>query len=218
VSTTAVASASPASDAAAAMARVAQLQQMLAEAAQGPAASPATTPATSASTGTQNFATMLASASGATATATSAPAGYAAYSGLITQAAARYGIDPSLLYGVISQESGFNPNAVSSAGAEGLAQIMPANFASLGITNPFDPAQSINAGAQMLAENLKTFGGNTSEALAAYNAGVGAVQHYGGIPPYAETQNYVQSVLAFAAQYPGASAAATGTPTVATLV
>jgi hypothetical protein len=87
---------------------------------------------------------------------------------------------------------------------------MPENFASLGITDPFDPTQSIDGGAQMLAENLKTFGGNTVDALAAYNAGVGAVEQYGGVPPYSQTQNYVQMVMGYAAQYPGAAQTATG--------
>jgi len=171
--------------------------------------------------------TLSATDPGATAVpvASAAPAGASsgesAYLPLIQQAAARYGIDPALLYGVVRQESAFDPNAVSSAGAEGLAQIMPSNFASLGITNPFDPAQSVDGGARMLAENLQTFGGNTTNALAAYNAGVGAVERSGGVPPYAETQNYVSQVLAYAGQYPGTTAAATATAapsTVATIL
>jgi hypothetical protein len=120
---------------------------------------------------------------------------------LINQAAQRYGINPALLYGVIRQESDFDPTAVSSAGAEGLAQIMPENFAGLGVSDPFDPVQSIDAGAQMLAQNLATFGGDATDALAAYNAGVGAVTTYDGVPPYAQTQNYVRQVLGYASEY-----------------
>jgi soluble lytic murein transglycosylase-like protein len=216
---TAVTNPSPVvADASAALARVSQLQQLIAQAAQRfapPSAAAAPTASASASAG-QSFASVLSSATsdaaGANASSgtasTSTPSGYGAYAAQITQAAARYGIDPSLLYGVISQESAFNPNAVSSAGAEGIAQIMPENFASLGVTNPFDPTQSIDAGAKLLSENLATFGGNTVDAVAAYNAGSAAVEQYGGVPPYSETQNYVQKVLAYAAAYPGATTAA----------
>jgi len=216
-------SAAVAADAAAVAARVSQLQQLLAQTAGGLSGNAATTalsggtlaPTTATSGSGQDFATLLASTS-ATSPAASAPSGYGAYSSLITQAAARYGIDPALLYGVISQESAFNPDAVSSAGAEGLAQIMPENFASLGVTNPFNPAQSIDAGAKLLSENLNTFNGNTVDAVAAYNAGAGAVQSYGGVPPYPETQNYVQKVLAYAAQYPGAAPASATAPVTST--
>ena len=179
------------------------------------------TPATVSPLGSYDSTSLVTSAAAAAVaptatTAAAAGSGASAYMPLIQEAAARYGIDPALLYGVIRQESDFDPTAVSSAGAEGLAQIMPENFTSLGITNPMDPAQSIDGGAQMLAENLRTFGGNTVNALAAYNAGVGAVQQYGGVPPYPETQNYVQQVLGYAGQYPGAEQtsafAATGAP------
>lgn len=115
---------------------------------------------------------------------------------LFLQAAARYGIPPQLLAAVGRVESNFNPNAVSSAGAQGLMQIMPATAAGLGV-NPFDPAQAINGAAQMLAGSLAHFG-SAALAVAAYNAGAGAVEAYGGIPPYAQTQAYVRSVLSFA--------------------
>jgi soluble lytic murein transglycosylase-like protein len=124
-----------------------------------------------------------------------------AYAPLIEQAAARYGLDPSVLYGLIQQESGFNPSARSGAGALGLTQLMPGTAASLGVTEPLDPAQSIEGGARYLSQLLQQFGGNTADALAAYNAGPGAVQQYGGVPPYPETQQYVTDVLANAASY-----------------
>ncbi len=124
-----------------------------------------------------------------------------AYAVLIEQAAARNGVDPAVLHGLIQQESDFDPSSTSSAGALGLTQLMPGTAASLGVTNPLDPAQSIEGGARYLGEMLHQFGGNTEDALAAYNAGPGAVQRYGGVPPYAETQQYVTKVLDYAAEY-----------------
>jgi soluble lytic murein transglycosylase-like protein len=123
------------------------------------------------------------------------------FSNLINQAAQKYGIDPALLKGLIRQESNFNPNAKSPAGAAGLCQLMPGTAAALGVSNPLDPAQAIEGGAKYLSQQLKAFGGDVRKALAAYNAGPGAVQRYGGVPPYAETQNYVRSVMSFADQY-----------------
>ena len=123
------------------------------------------------------------------------------YAPLIDQAAARYGVEPSLLAGLIQQESGFDPSARSGAGALGLTQLMPGTAASLGVAEPLDPAQSIEGGARYLAQQLAQFGGNTADALAAYNAGPGAVQQYGGVPPYAETQQYVADVLGNAAAF-----------------
>jgi soluble lytic murein transglycosylase-like protein len=125
------------------------------------------------------------------------------YTPLIEQAAARYGLDPSVLYGLIQQESGFDPAARSGAGALGLTQLMPSTAASLGVTEPLDPAQSIEGGARYLSQLLHQFGGNTADALAAYNAGPGAVQQYGGVPPYPETQQYVTKVLGYAASFRG---------------
>jgi soluble lytic murein transglycosylase-like protein len=96
---------------------------------------------------------------------------------------------------VIQNESAYNPSAVSSAGALGLMQLMPATADSLGVENPLDPAQNIDGGVKLLRELLNQFGGNLSNTLAAYNAGPGAVQQFGGIPPYQETQTYVRRVL-----------------------
>jgi soluble lytic murein transglycosylase-like protein len=124
-----------------------------------------------------------------------------AYAPLIEQAAARYGLNPAILSGLIQQESGFDPSARSSAGALGLTQLMPSTAASLGVTEPLDPAQSIEGGAHYLSQLLHQFAGNTADALAAYNAGPGAVQQYGGVPPYSETQQYVTKVLGYAAAY-----------------
>jgi soluble lytic murein transglycosylase-like protein len=184
--------------------RIAQLQSLMAP----PQAAP-----------TANFAASLASASAPTATAattaatpaatlaTTASTGASAlptgtpYGAEITAAAERNGLDPALLAGLIKQESGFNPNAGSPAGAQGLCQLMPGTARGLGVTDLHDPAQSIEGGAKYLAQQLKTFNGDVARALAAYNAGPGAVQRYGGVPPYAETQNYVRAVQANAASF-----------------
>jgi hypothetical protein len=136
-----------------------------------------------------------------TATGPGAPVAGAAYVPMIEQAAARNGLDPALLYGLIEQESGFDPGARSGAGAEGLTQLMPGTAASLGVAEPLNPAEAIEGGARFLAEQMRQFGGNAADALAAYNAGPGAVQQYGGVPPYAETQQYVGKVLGYAAAY-----------------
>jgi hypothetical protein len=146
-----------------------------------------------------------------TPAAAPAATGSGAYTGLIQEAATRNGVEPALLHGLIEQESGFDPSATSSAGAVGLTQLMPSTAASLGVTEPLNPTQSIEGGARLLGELLRQFAGNTGDALAAYNAGAGAVQQYGGIPPYPETEQYVTKVLANAEAYrqsTGASAAA----------
>lgn len=183
----------------AAVARVTQIEQLLSQASGAqPAAAPASTDATSFSAQLQQ-----ASAAGST-TSTGATAGAEVggqFSDLINAAAQKYGVDPALLKGLIRQESNFNPNAKSPAGAAGLCQLMPGTAAALGCTNPLDPAQAIDAGAKYLSQQLKAFGGDPRKALAAYNAGPGAVQRYGGVPPYAETQNYVRAVMSKARAY-----------------
>ncbi|MEQ6901953.1 transglycosylase SLT domain-containing protein [Nocardioides sp. YIM 152588] len=117
------------------------------------------------------------------------------YANLINAAASRTGVPGELIAAVARQESGFDPTAVSSAGAQGLMQLMPGTAAGLGVTNSFDPAQAIDGGSRLLASLLDRFG-SVDLALAAYNAGPGAVLRYDGVPPYAETQNYVKSVMA----------------------
>lgn len=189
------------------MSRIGQLQAMLAAVAGAP------TQPTTAST-TSSFSSALSTATAAPAavapTATTTPTASATTSTLpagtpfaaeITAAAQANGLDPALLAGLIKQESGFNPNAGSPAGARGLTQLMPGTAAGLGVTNVLDPAQSINGGAKYLKQQLDAFGGDVALALAAYNAGPGAVKRFGGIPPYAETQNYVRIVQANAASY-----------------
>jgi soluble lytic murein transglycosylase-like protein len=180
-------------------ARVQELQTMVATMTGAPAAQPSTS----------SFASTLASAqtprtqtSPSTATGTDG----SAFGAEIDAAAASNGIDPALLKGLASQESGFDPNARSGAGALGLTQLMPGTAASLGVANPLDPAQSLQGGAKYLRQQLDRFGGDERLALAAYNAGPGAVARYGGVPPYSETQNYVTSVMAKAAAYRGATA------------
>jgi soluble lytic murein transglycosylase-like protein len=138
---------------------------------------------------------------GAAGAGAGAGAGSIPYQGLIQAAAQKYGIDPALLAGVVKQESNFNPTARSASGALGLTQLMPATARGLGVSDPTDPAQSLDAGARFLSGLLKQFNGNASLALAAYNAGPGAVEKYGGIPPYQQTQQYVPAVLGSAAQY-----------------
>ncbi len=132
------------------------------------------------------------------------PQGVAALDPHIQEAAATYGVDPALLKAVIQQESGGDPDCVSSAGAVGVMQLMPETAKSLGVTDPSDPRQSILGGARYLRSMMDRFGGDESLALAAYNAGPNAVTKYGGVPPYRETQQYVRNILAMRDRYAGA--------------
>jgi soluble lytic murein transglycosylase-like protein len=134
---------------------------------------------------------------------------------LIAQAAKKYGVEPALIAAVMETESRFNPDAVSQAGARGLMQLMPATARGLGVTDANDPTQAILGGAKLLGQLLDKYNGNRELALAAYNAGSGAVDKHGGIPPYAETRKYVPLVLSayerFRAQAGGPAATTSGT-------
>jgi soluble lytic murein transglycosylase-like protein len=187
-------------------ARVADIQSMLTALQTGTVqASPAATApvATTAPTAAPatSFASQLAAASAPAPTPTSVAGDTTQYDALIQASAARNGVDPALLKALIRAESNFDPNAGSPAGAQGLTQLMPGTAAGLGVTDVHDPAQAIEGGAKYLRSQLDAFGGDETKALAAYNAGPGAVTRYGGVPPYAETQQYVQRVLGYAAGY-----------------
>ncbi|MEP7043218.1 MAG: lytic transglycosylase domain-containing protein [Dokdonella sp.] len=124
-----------------------------------------------------------------------------AYRAEIAAAASEFGVDSALLRAVIHAESAFNPLAVSNKGAQGLMQLMPGTAGDLGVTDAFDVAQNIRGGARYLAQLLKDFNGDAKLATAAYNAGAASVQKYGGVPPYDETQVYVQRVATLRDRY-----------------
>ncbi len=119
---------------------------------------------------------------------------------LANQAATRYDLDQGLVHAVIRAESNWDSTAISSAGATGLMQLMPETAADLGVTNPFDPAQNIDGGVRYLRQMLERYDGDLPTALAAYNAGPTAVDKHGGIPPYEETQNYIQKIMSWLAE------------------
>jgi hypothetical protein len=114
---------------------------------------------------------------------------------LAIDAARRHGLDPALVLAVVGVESAFRPDAVSPKGAQGLMQLMPATAASLGVADPFDAAANLDGGAKHLQDLVERYHGDLNKALAAYNAGAGAVDRHGGVPPYAETRAYVGKVL-----------------------
>lgn len=206
--------------ASAAASRVAELQQMIQEVETGPSAAQT---ASASSSGSGGFSEQLSEASAASGQATGAPVSTGAsptaatayatgatgtpvnssvpFAEQINAAAARNGLDPSLLAGLIKAESNFDPTVGSGAGAQGLTELMPGTAESVGVKDPHNPTESIEGGARVLREMLDKFGGNTELALAAYNAGPGAVEQYNGIPPYPETQTYVPRVLGFAAEF-----------------
>jgi soluble lytic murein transglycosylase-like protein len=114
---------------------------------------------------------------------------------LVNANAAAWQVDPALVKAIIANESGFNANATSRTGAQGLMQLEPETAAGLGVRDAYDPAQNISGGTRYIKGLLERFHGDTRLAVAAYNAGPGAVEKFGGVPPYAETQNYVGNVL-----------------------
>lgn len=125
----------------------------------------------------------------------------AEYEQLIRDCANKYGVSPSLVKAVIHAESGYNPNAVSSKGASGLMQLMPATAKSLKVADRFNPKDNVEGGVKYLRFLLDTFRGDVSLALAAYNAGLSNVAKYGGIPPFNETRTYVNRVLSYMQSY-----------------
>jgi soluble lytic murein transglycosylase-like protein len=131
----------------------------------------------------------------------------AAYEHLIDEAAARYKLDADLIRAVIRVESAFNPLAVSTAGAQGLMQLMPALAEELGVQNAFDPRENIMAGTRYLSYLLDVHKGNIPLALASYNAGPGTVDRYNGVPPFEETRRYVKSITALLARGRGDTSA-----------
>jgi len=125
------------------------------------------------------------------------------FDNLIEKAGKRFGVDPTLISAVAKAESGYDPKAVSHAGAKGLLQLMDSTAKQLGVSDSFDPEQNVEGGTKFLAEMLRRFK-KPELALAAYNAGPGAVSKFGGVPPFKETQSYVQKVLGFQRQLQGA--------------
>ena len=115
---------------------------------------------------------------------------------VVSQISKKHGVDEKLVQALIKQESGFNPKAKSKAGAMGLMQLMPATAKNMGVKDPYNTVQNVEGGVKYLKSMLNKYNGNIILALAAYNAGPGAVDKYSGVPPYSETQNYVRNILA----------------------
>jgi soluble lytic murein transglycosylase-like protein len=150
-------------------------------------------PAPSAS-GAPSFAAMVAAASAQPQSRPLQPAP-ADIERLVSMNANTWGVDPALVKAIIANESGFDPNATSKTGAQGLMQLEPGTAAGLGVSDAYDPAQNVAGGTRYIRGLLDRFHGDLRLAIAAYNAGPGAVVKYNGVPPYAETQQYVENVL-----------------------
>lgn len=129
------------------------------------------------------------------------PLNYTAYRKQIRAAAHRYGVDAALLRAVVHAESNFNRTATSKVGAQGLMQLMPKTQRKFGVTDPYDVKQNLSGGARLLKSLLVRYRNNIRFAVAAYSAGVGAVERYHGIPPYSETRNYVRRVVQLYSRY-----------------
>ncbi|MBB5207365.1 lytic transglycosylase domain-containing protein [Chiayiivirga flava] len=134
-----------------------------------------------------------------------------AYADEVLAAAALHGVDAALIRAIMHAESAYNPNAVSRAGAQGLMQLIPATAARFGVSDPFTPAQNIDGGVSYLAWLTKRFDGDLTKVAAGYNAGEGAVDRYGGVPPYDETQRYVERVNILHQRYASEMAKASAT-------
>lgn len=181
-----------------AMARIEEIRSKIRSIAQQ-----VTPPASDAAkSGASDFASQLAAASsGSGVTAGGLSRAPEPYRSMLQGAASRHNVPMSLLESVARRESGFDPRAVSPRGAQGIMQIMPATQAAVGVTDPFDAGQSIEGGARYLRMMLDRFGGDTTRALAAYNAGPGAVERHNGVPPFAETRDYVTRILSDMSAY-----------------
>ncbi|MEN6413191.1 MAG: lytic transglycosylase domain-containing protein [Veillonellales bacterium] len=151
----------------------------------------------SSSNSSGNFPQALAGAQGQaiTSSSVSTAANDSDIKKMLYLAAKKYGVDPKLALAVATAESNLSPDAVSSAGAVGVMQLMPSTAQSLGVRNIRDPRENIDGGVQYLGQLLTEFNGDMTKAVAAYNAGPQAVKNYGGVPPYSETQSYVAKVL-----------------------
>jgi soluble lytic murein transglycosylase-like protein len=178
--------------------RIDEIRTMLAPATKAAGASGDPSPASSGpgTASPTSFASTLATALDSSPDGSADDTGDGQYDAEIDAASAQEGVDPALVRAVVAHESGFDANATSPAGAQGLMQLMPATARGLGVTDAYDPQQNIAGGTHLIKTLLDRYDGNLSLALAAYNAGPGAVDRFGGVPPYGETQAYVRDVTA----------------------